>query len=50
MTTEEEEKIIFPDYDKFENKTGIKKDVLDLNFKDFDINLLPNSPRMCQNI
>lgn len=44
MTTEEEEKIIFADYDKFENKTG--KDVLDLNFKDFDFNFLQNSSEL----
>ncbi|XP_029168230.1 cyclic AMP-dependent transcription factor ATF-6 alpha isoform X2 [Nylanderia fulva] len=43
MTTEEEEKIIIPDY-KFENKTD--KDVLDLNFKEFDFNFLQNSPEV----
>lgn len=49
ITTKEEEKIIFADYDKIANKTG--KDVLDLSdFKEFDFNFLQNSSGMCQNI
>ncbi|CAL1684327.1 unnamed protein product [Lasius platythorax] len=45
ITTKEEEKIIFADYDKIANKTG--KDVLDLSdFKEFDFNFLQNSSEL----